>query len=40
MASVPVFYRDFWAERKKAPEGGCSPGKDVDIIRSWGMRGS
>lgn len=27
MASVPVFCRDFWAERKKAPEGGCSPGK-------------
>ena len=23
-------------KRKKAPEGGCSPGKDVDIIRSWG----
>ena len=22
--------------RKKAPEGGCSPGKDVDMIRSWG----
>ena len=93
MASVPVFCRDFWAERKnpgrgrtilnalrvalriisgnfilnfafvalcgalqthfhgrgrngkrhlpqarqkKAPEGGCSPGNDVDIIRSWG----
>ena len=27
MASVPVFCRDFWAERKKAPEGDCSPGK-------------
>ena len=27
MASVPVFCRDFGAGRKKAPEGGCSPGK-------------
>ena len=21
--------------KQKAPEGGCSPGKDVDMIRSW-----
>lgn len=32
MASVPVFCRDLWAGRKKAPEGRCSPGKKGLII--------